>query len=123
MSCSSAAGKQEQHGILFRQVRHQVQRRLGAFEGILIRHRMPGFEARKVGDGAHDMVIFRYHDAVLNPVAQAVGSGFGHLPRGLSRGDQQHPAREFLPLQGALHGGVRLDGGNRLPDNLIGITA
>ena len=116
---AAAAGEEEEHRVLFRQVRHEIQRRPGAPEGVFIRYGMAGLEAGEVGDGAHHMIVFGDDHAVFDPVAEAVGGGFRHLPGRLAGGHQQHPARELPAAQGALHGRVRLDGRDGLPDDPV----
>ena len=80
---------------------------------------MAGLKAVKVGDGAHDMVILGHHHTLFDSAAQGVGGGLGHLPSGLARRHQQHPALKAHFLQRPLHGGVRLHGGDGLLHDAI----
>ena len=111
---AAAAGKQEQNGVLFGKVRNEVQRRLRAFERVFVGNGMSRFEAVEIGDRAHYVTVFGDDDALFDPAFQHVGRGFCHLPRRLAGGDQQNAPRKLHRFQRTLHGGVRLDGGDRV---------
>ena len=119
---AAAAGEQEQHRILPGEARNQLQRRLGAGEGVVIRHRMTGLPAVKISQRAHNVAVFGHHHAAFDPVPQAVPGCLRHLPGGFARGHQQHPSGEIHPLQSSCHRVIRLnrpDGGGHNPIGLV----
>ena len=80
---------------------------------------MSGFEAVEVCDRTGDMPVLGDDDALFDAVAERVGRGFRHLPRRLARGDEQHPSVKGHIRKRALHGSVRLHGGDRFLHDLI----
>ena len=104
------AGQQENHGVLLRQAGHQVQRRLGAPEGVPVGDGVPPLITGAAGDFPGGVAVLGDHHAGVDSLPQAVLGGPGHLPGGLARRRQHHPAGELPPLEGALHRRVGLNG-------------
>ena len=67
------------------------------------------------------MAVFGDHHAAVNPVTQAVPGGLCHLPGGLTRGYQYHPAGKAHALQSPGHGIIRLNRTNGGGNDSIGL--
>ena len=83
--CTSAAGKQEQHRVLWLQALHQLQRLLGGGKAVGVRHRVACLAAGHTGDLPFYMIVFGHdHTAVHMP--QHGNGSMCHLPCGFSGG-------------------------------------
>ena len=109
----TAAGKQEQHGVLCGQPADQVQRLLGGGKAVLVRDGVPGFPDGKVGDGAFAVVVLGNDNTGINAGTQNAAGGVGHLPGTLAGGNQHNaPGTEIASFQRFADGLVRLGGGD-----------
>ena len=116
--CAAAAGEQEQHRVLRRQVLRELQHCLGAPAGVFIRHGMPRLIAGHSRQLALHMVIFRQHNARLNGRVQTVQRGLSHLPSRLAHGDQINPSGKAASRQRLLHGSVGQHSGDSSVNDL-----
>ena len=109
----TAAGKQEQHGVLCGQPADEVQRLLGGGKAVLVRDGVPGFPDGKVGDGAFAVVVLGNDNTGINAGTQNAAGGVGHLPGTLAGGNQHNaPGTEIASFQRFADGLVRLSGGD-----------
>ena len=121
--CTSSAGEQKQHGILRCQPLHQLQCLLGGRKAVLVRHRMARFITIYAQDLALDMLVFGHDHAAVH-TAQRFHRRVCHLPCGLARCDQQHPAALGRKgFQCAADSFVRQDGVQAGCDDGIGILS
>lgn len=83
----AAAGDQQDHGILGREVLDQLHGRPGPPEGALVRYRVPPFKDLTAGDVTLAVSMLGDHHALFQPGAQQLRGTAGHLPGGLAQGD------------------------------------
>ena len=67
------------------------------------------------------MPVFGADHTLLNPLAQAVQGGLGHLPGRLARGHHHNPSGKVRMGQGAGHCFIRLNGTDGRGHNGVGI--
>ena len=121
--CTSSAGEQKEHGILRCQPLHQLQCLLGGRKAVFVRHRMARFITIYSQDLAPDMLVFGHDHAAVH-TAQRFHRRVCHLPCGLARCDQQHPAAPGRKgFQRAADSFVRQDGVQAGCDDGIGILS
>ena len=108
-----SSGEEKEDRVRFVQSFRQRQSLPGGGEGVLVRDRMPGFQAGHSRDRAPDMAVFGDDDPRGEPVAERVFRRARHLPGGLAHRHRDDPSGKAAAGERPPHGLVRkhrLDG-------------